>query len=65
MWATGVSFVAKRRRYDTAMVQTRIHVGFTGQQLRVLDRLATKLLLDRNSVLRLALARLAEAEKVK
>jgi hypothetical protein len=52
-------------RYDPNMGLTRVHVGFTPKQLKVLDKLAEKLLLDRNSVIRLALARLAESEKIK
>lgn len=43
----------------------RVHIGLTAPQLRELDALAKKLLLDRSNVMRLALARLAEAEKRK
>jgi hypothetical protein len=40
----------------------RVHIGLTTAQLRALDALAKKLLLDRSNVMRLALARLVEAE---
>lgn len=37
-------------------------VRFTAAQIRMLERLSSKLQLDRTNVLRLAIARLAEAE---
>lgn len=46
-------------------VGTRVHFTFTRKQLAVLDKLCTKLLLNRSEVARLAIARLAEAEQIK
>lgn len=42
----------------------RLHLTLTKRQLLVLDKLSKKLLLDRSEVMRLALARLAEAEQI-
>lgn len=47
------------------MVHTRIHVGLTAAQVRLLDRLAVKLGLDRTNTLRYCLAKIADQEKVK
>jgi hypothetical protein len=47
------------------MALTRVHVGFTPAQMKVLDRLTKKLMLDRNSVIRLALSKLDESESAK
>lgn len=44
---------------------SRIHITFTDRQLAVLEKLSRKLLLDRSEVVRLAIARLAEAEGIK
>jgi hypothetical protein len=51
--------------YDTYMILKRIHIAVTPAQLRLIDKLSQKLQLDRSSVLRLSLARLAELENVK
>jgi predicted transcriptional regulator len=47
------------------MKSVRAHVTLTPRQNAVLDKLAKKLLLDRSEVMRLAIARLAEAENIK
>lgn len=44
---------------------SRVHLVLTARQQAVLDRLCRKLLLARSEVMRLALARLAEAEGIK
>ncbi len=44
---------------------TRVHVALTAKQLKTLDKLVDKLLLDRTNVLRLALSRLAAEENIK
>lgn len=48
-----------------AMTSARVHVALTPKQLKVLDKLCEKLLIDRSNVVRIALARLAETEGVK
>ncbi|GGA79456.1 hypothetical protein GCM10011507_33380 [Edaphobacter acidisoli] len=40
----------------------RIHIALTPRQIRALDDLGKKLLLDRTNTMRLALARLVEEE---
>lgn len=47
------------------MRTTRIHTALSDKQLRLLDRLSEKLMLDRTNVIRLAIARLAVEEKIK
>ena len=42
----------------------RIHVGFTASQVRVLEKLAAKLGLDKTNAIRYCVARIAEIEKV-
>ncbi len=46
-------------------VGKRVHTLFTARQLKVLDKLAEKFLLDRSNVIRLAVAKLAETENIK
>jgi hypothetical protein len=47
------------------MPPKRIHVVLTPAQIKALDGLTKKLHLDRTNIIRLAIARLAEAEQVK
>ena len=48
-----------------SMKSKRVHITLTPRQTVVLDKLCRKLLLDRSEVVRLAVARLAEAEDIK
>lgn len=47
------------------MKSNRVHITLTQRQTVILDKLCRKLLLDRSEVMRLAVARLAEAEQIK
>ena len=47
------------------MKSTRVHLTLSQRQLIVLDKLCAKLLLDRSEIMRLAVARLAESERIK
>lgn len=51
--------------YDFRMAKMKqINVRISAAQLRTLERLARKLQIDRSNVIRLAITRLAEAERV-
>jgi hypothetical protein len=47
------------------MISKRLHLTLTSRQIKVLDKLCAKLLLERSEVMRFALSRLAEAEQIK
>lgn len=44
---------------------TRVHIALNKRQIRALDELSKKLMLDRTNVMRMALARLVESEKMR
>lgn len=47
------------------MIHERIHVGLTAAQVRLLDKLAAKLGLNRTNTLRYCIAKIADLEKIK
>ena len=51
-------------RYSFSMALSRVHIGLTSQQVKILDKLARKLGLDRTNTVRYCLMRVAEQEAV-
>ncbi|HKE23428.1 MAG TPA: hypothetical protein VKB88_13770 [Bryobacteraceae bacterium] len=49
----------------TPMIYRHLNIGLTAAQLRLLDKLAKKLHLDRTNALRYCIVRTAELEKLK
>ena len=46
------------------MPMTRVHIGLSSAQLKALDKLATRLGLDRTNAIRYCIARTLEAEGI-
>ena len=64
MWDSMGIICTFDKRYDLSMALTRIHVGLTSQQVKILEKLTQKLGLDKTNTIRYCVMRVAEQESI-